>query len=114
MGFFGNKRDGMLAQVGEQINAAQEAEAFAKANNATQNGYAGPIKNNEAPQMDLMSQLRTFQQYKGAQNKLGQQPQSTNPYQQMQDSRYQQALSQPAVSMPAQPAQPRQLGLGGK
>ena len=99
----------------------QKADAAAK----LPNGYAGPIINQESPQMDLMSQLRMFQQYKG--NQMGQNPQSGNPYQQMQDSRFQQALSQPQVKQPmqdqakpyysqqaGQQGQPTQGNLGGK
>ena len=55
----------------------------------------------EAPQMGLMDQMRMFQQQKGAQNKAEQMPQSSNPYQQMQDQRYQKMLMQPRVSMPS-------------
>ena len=66
----------------------------------TPNGYAGPIQNNEAPQMDLMSQLKMFQQSR-AQNQQGQpqmgQPQSANPY-------------QPAASMPGQTPAPANNG----
>ncbi|CAB4172503.1 hypothetical protein UFOVP1470_22 [uncultured Caudovirales phage] len=54
----------------------------------------------EAPQMGLADQLRMFQQYKGAQNALEQKPQSDNPYQQMQDQRYQQMLRLPLARPP--------------
>ncbi len=50
----------------------------------------------EAPQMGLIDQMRMFQQQRG------EQPQSSNPYQQLQNARYQDALRQPAVSMPGQ------------
>ena len=93
-----------LGRIAE-MEAAAKASAISDAANAP-NGYAGSIRNQEAPQMDLMSQLRMFQQYKGLENKQGQQPQSTNPYQQMQDSRYQQALSQPQVTQPQHQAIP--------
>lgn len=46
--------------------------------------------------MSLADQLLMFQQQRGAQ------AQSSNPYQQMQDQRYEQARSQPTVSMPGQ------------
>lgn len=50
----------------------------------------------EAPQMGLIDQMRMFQQQRG------ERPPSSNPYQQLQDARYQDALRQPAVSMPGQ------------
>lgn len=56
----------------------------------------------EAPQMGLMDQLRMYQQYKGAQNALEQKPQSDNPYQQMQDHRYQQMLRLPQARPPTE------------
>lgn len=88
------------------------AQARIRADNAANspNGYTGQIKNQEAPQMSLMQQMQMYQQQKGAQNEM----QSTNPYQQMQNSRYQQMLGQPAVSMPTQPGQGNLGGVGGK
>ncbi len=84
-------------------SAMQEKLAAAQAKLAAESapvyGYAGQIKNQEAPQMDLMSQMRMFQQQRGAQN--ARQPQSNNPYQQMQDSRFQQSLNHPSVRQPA-------------
>jgi hypothetical protein len=56
------------------------------------NDYTGQIEIQQAPQMDLMQQLKMYQQYKGGQNELEQKPQSSNPYQQMQDNRYQRML----------------------
>lgn len=97
-----------MGELNARIAADRKASIEAAANRP--NGYAGLIQNNEAPLMDLMSQMQMYQQGKGARNEMQQKPQSSNPYQQMQDSRYAQMLGQPAVSMPTQQAQPTQIG----
>lgn len=96
-------RKAMQSPITDKLIAEAAANAQAKlaAESAPVYGYTGPIRNQEAPQMDLMSQMRMYQQQKGAENARAQQPQSNNPYQQMQNSRFQQSLSQPAVRQPA-------------